>query len=60
MKAVLETQKPQIITNAGFVKTIVKLGPEISTYLQNKTGYGYFYCKRKVLNDGISTTHLDI
>ena len=30
------------------------------TYSQDKIGFNYFYCKRKVLEDGISTTPLDI
>ena len=60
MIKVLETQKPQYVTNAGFIKSMDELGPGISTYLQTKTGYGYFYCKRQILDDGVSTTHLDI
>ena len=60
MKDVLETQKPQYVTNAGFIKSMDNFGPGISTYIQRKTGYGYFYCKRKIESDGVSTTHLDI
>ena len=30
------------------------------TYSQDKIGFNYFYCKRKVLEDGISTRPLDI
>ena len=30
------------------------------TYSQDKTGFNYFYCKCKVLEDGISTKPLDI
>ena len=32
----------------------------IFTYSQEKIGFNYFYCKRKVLRDGISTVPLDI
>ena len=32
----------------------------IFTYTQSRTGFTYFYPKRKVLDDGISTTYLDI
>ena len=32
----------------------------IFTYSQEKIGFNYFYCKRKVLEDGISTVPLDI
>ena len=60
MKNVLDTQKPEYVENAGFIKTIDNLGPGISTYVQRKTGYSYFYCKRKILSDGVSSTHLDI
>ena len=29
------------------------------TYLQEKIGFNYFYCKRKALDDGVSTEPLD-
>ena len=45
-----------LVTNAGFIRT----GTDIKTYEQTKTGLSYFYAKRKVLADGVSTTHLDI
>ena len=32
----------------------------IYTYSQEKIGFNYFYCKRKVLEDGINTEPLDI
>ena len=32
----------------------------IYTYAQERRGFSYFYCKRKVLDDGIHTEHLDI
>ena len=53
---VLLTQIPEIVTNSGFIKDNLT----IKTYTQKKQGLGYFYAKRKVLPDGISTTHLDI
>ena len=54
--AVLKTQKPHSVENAGFIRE----DGEIKTYIQKKVGMGYFYAKRKVLSDGVSTTHLDI
>jgi hypothetical protein len=44
------------VTNAGFIRD----GTDIKTYTQTKAGLGYFYAKRKVLADGVTTTHLDI
>jgi len=32
----------------------------ISTYEQTKNGFSYFYCKRRVLDDGVSTVPLDL
>ena len=54
--SVLETRIPEIIVNSGFVKDNLT----IKTYTQKKQGLGFFYAKRKVLPDGIRTTHLDI
>ena len=54
--SVLHSQKSKDIVNAGFIK----LDGQIKTYIQTKKGLGYFYGKRKVLDDGISTTHLEI
>ncbi len=54
--AVLKTQKPYNVQNAGFIKH----GDVIRTYTQEKIGMGYFYGKRKVGADSYSTTHLDI
>ena len=56
-KNVLDTKEPHRVENAGFIRG--KDGV-IKTYTQVKTGMGYFYAKRKVLDDGVSTTHLDI
>ena len=33
---------------------------QIFSYEQTKNGFPYFYCKRKVLADGINTVPLDI
>ena len=53
---VLESCNPYFIENAGFIRD----GLDTKTYTQIKKGLGYFYGKRKVLADGVSTTHLDI
>ena len=54
---VLITQEPHRVENAGFIHG--KDG-NIKTYTQHKNGMSYLYMKRKVLADGVSTTHLDI
>ena len=54
---VFNTQKPHSIENAGFVKDS---RGTIKTYTQKKVGMGCFYAERKVLEDGVTTTHLDI
>ena len=56
-KDVLVTKESCKVENAGFIHS--KEGP-IKTYTQNKIGMSYIYMKRKVLADGVSTTHLDI
>ena len=38
----------------------VREGGKTLTYTQTKKGLEYFYAKRRVLDDGVSTTHLDI
>ena len=53
----LSTQVPMIIENAGMIRD--KEGV-IHTYTQQKQGISFFYWKRKVLADNVSTTHLDI
>ena len=53
---VLKTKKSSIQVNKGF---IMKYN-QIYTYEMKKSGLSYFYCKRKLLDDGISTTYLDI
>jgi len=32
----------------------------IVTYQQKRNGFSYFYCKRRVLDDGVSTVPLDL
>ena len=54
--SVLETQIPHHVINAGFYKDNLTM----KTYTQSKQGLAFFYAKRKILHDGISTTHLDI
>ena len=55
-KEALFQQRPHYVQNSGFVVD----GTTTLTYTQMKRGLSYFYCKRMVLEDGISTTHLDI
>jgi hypothetical protein len=55
-KKVLFTGVPESGLNKGFrVKNNT-----IFTYEQSRMGLSYFYCKREVLSDGISTKPLDI
>ena len=44
------------VENAGFIRE----GLDTKTYTQKKKGLEYFYCKRIVLSDGITTSHLHI
>jgi len=51
--------------NTGVIKTFTNQGfisknNSMYTYNMNKTGLPFFYVKRKVLKDGISTTYLDV
>jgi hypothetical protein len=55
-RSVLLSRKPKSGVNKGFVKKNNKL----YTYHQTRNGLTYFYAKRKVLEDGVSTTHLDV
>ena len=48
--------KEHLVENSGFIRD----GLQTRTYTQVKKGLNYFYAKRKVLADGITTTHLDI
>ena len=53
---VLLNKSEHTVQNAGFIDEGVRKG----TYIQTKKGLNYFYCKRIVLEDGVSTTHLEI
>ena len=55
-ESVLDAQISHTIQNAGFIDD--KLSKK--TYIQSKTGLSYFYAKRMVLEDGVSTTCLNI
>ena len=46
-----------MVENAGFIRDKAGI---IQTYTQYKKGMTFFYAKRKVLPDNVSTTHLDI
>ena len=54
-EAVLATTTPKSGTNKGFV---VK-DNRMLTYTQLRSGLTYFYAKRKVLEDGVSTVSID-
>ena len=50
-------RKDHFVENAGFIRD----GLDTKTQnTQKKKGLNYFYCKCKVLADGITTTHLDV
>ena len=53
---VLRTKATGAATNRGFRVR----GSSVFTYTQVKNAFAYFYGKRKVLDDGVSTTYLDI
>ena len=53
---VLKSRKAQSGQNRGFRVR----NNSIYTYTQKRRGFSYFYCKRKVLEDGIHTEPLDI
>ena len=55
-QSVLQTQQPHSPTNQGFRTR----GNTIYTFQQTKAGLSYFYCKRKVLVDGIHTKPLSV
>ena len=46
-----------MVENAEFIRNKEGI---IQTYTQYKKGMTFFYAKRKVLPDIVSTTHLDI
>ena len=53
---VLSTQHPSIGLNKGFRAR----DNTIFSYTQQRAGFTYFYCKRRVLDDGVSTVPLDL
>ena len=53
---VLQTQRSQSDENRGFPVVANK----VLTFAQHRTGFSYFYPKRKVLEDGGSTVPLEI
>ena len=53
---VLKSQQAGCGVNKGFRA----VGGKVYTYEQTRFGLSYMYCKRKVLEDGISTTPLDL
>ena len=53
---VLKTQR----VGQGILKSFRARRKGISTYEQRRNGFSYFYCKRRVLNDGVSTVPLNI
>ena len=53
---VLLTKQSGSVTNRGFRV----IDNKMYTYLQERAGFSYFYPKRKVLADGVSTIPLDI
>ncbi len=55
-RRVLKTKKSEGSCNVGFQFKNQK----IVTYKQNKMGFGYFYCKRLLLEDGVHTQPLSI
>ena len=55
-KNVLTTRDSCSQTNKGFILK----NKHMYTYSMKKIGLSYFYCKRKVLDNGVSTTFLDI
>jgi hypothetical protein len=59
-EAVLTTKQPFIGQNQGFQLRPDASGANIKSYRLFKTGLSYLYCKRKVLDDGISTAPLDL
>jgi hypothetical protein len=55
-QSVLQNRKNHCVENRG----IRSIKNSTYSYKQLKTGFSYFYCKRKVLNDGIHTEPLDL
>ena len=55
-KSVLQTQQPFTGVNRGFIRK----ERQMVTYKQSRAGITYYYVKRQVLEDGVSTTPLDM
>ena len=56
VKSVLNDKVTNSVTNMGFrVKD-----SRMFSYHQIRSGFNYFYCKRKIRNDGISTIPIDV
>jgi hypothetical protein len=53
---VLLSKKSGFSTNRGFRS----MDNQVFTYFQQRSGFSYFYPKRKVLEDGVSTAPLEI
>ena len=53
---VLKTKRIGVGVNKGFVCK----NHQVFTYTQKRSGLGFFYGKRKVLGDGVSTILLDL
>ena len=55
-QSVLDTRQSVSGTNRGFRSR----NNTVWTYEQKRNGFGYFYCKRKVLDDGVQTVPLKL
>ncbi|CAC5391245.1 unnamed protein product [Mytilus coruscus] len=55
-RRVLSTQR----LGSGTLKGFRARNNVISTYQQSRNGFSYFYCKRRVMADGVSTVPLDL
>ena len=55
-KSVLDSKEPVSAQNVGFRAR----NNTIWTYQQERQGFGYFYCKREVLDDGVTTVPLQL
>lgn len=53
---VLNTQR----VGNGSLKGFRARNNGIATYEQTRNGFSYFYCKRKILSDGVSSVPLDL
>lgn len=55
-QSVLSDKQSRAVINSGFVN---KSGV-IKTYHMERSAFSYFYCKRRLLDDGIHTVPLDL